>query len=213
MADGLVELAAQKEKRDELRIEGVAIAEVINNLDLTGLGRVQVRLPWLPGMEPWARVAVPNSGIYFIPQVKDEVLVAFNQGDVRDPYIIGSLWSSLDRPPTSIPTDAVTKRIICTPLVNEIELDDLTHSITITSSIGHTIKIALDKIEISTSGGTASVALDAKGGVSIQGTSIELKAPTITIDGGKVDIKGKGTTNINGGGSCNIKAARVNINS
>ena len=53
---------------------------VVNNLDLAGLGRVQVRLPWLPELDLWARVAVPMagmaSGTYAMPQIGDEVLVA-----------------------------------------------------------------------------------------------------------------------------------------
>lgn len=213
MPDSLVELAAQREKTGDRRIYGVTLAQVINNVDLTGLGRVQIHLPWLPGIEPWARVAVPGWGTYFIPQVGDEVLVAFNHGDVREPYIVGCLWNAQDRPPALDPTDAVTKYMICTRLLHEIELDDRTHSITITSSTGNTIKMDPVKIEITTSGSTATVTLDAKGGVSIQADeSIELKAPTITIQGGTVNIKGIASANINGGRACNIQAALVNIN-
>src|SRR5579862_1946328 len=61
----------------DMRFYGVAIAEVVSNIDESGLGRVQLRLPWLPGYQPWARVAVlsagSNRGTYFIPQTGDEV--------------------------------------------------------------------------------------------------------------------------------------------
>jgi len=217
MPDGLVETAAQLTAPVERRIYGVAVAQVINNIDVTGLSRVQVRLPWLPGIEPWARVAVlaagKNQGTYFIPQVGDEVLVAFNQGDVNEAYVIGSLWNDPDRPPALAPTDAVTKRIVRTPLGHEIEFDDLAQSITITSITLQKIKIDRSKIEIATTGGTATLTFDTAGRVSIQSKiSISLKAPLITIEGSVVGIESKAATRIKGGQACDIQAALVKIN-
>src|SRR5688500_8354972 len=82
---------------DDTRINGVCTAMVLSNFDSTGEGRVQLMIPWLPGYMPWARVSVPMAGLargtYFIPQMGDEVLVAFSQGDVREPFVIGSLWN------------------------------------------------------------------------------------------------------------------------
>ena len=51
-----------------------------------------------------------------MPQIGDEVLVGFNQGDVREPFVLGTLWNTIDRPPALLPTDAVTQRKIRTPL-------------------------------------------------------------------------------------------------
>src|ERR1043166_5031871 len=120
---------------EDQRIYGVAPAMVINNIDSIGEGRVQVILPWLPGYMPWARVATLMGGMmrgtFFQPQIGDEVLVAFNQGDVREPYILGGLWSTIDRPPSLLPTDAVNKRTIRTPLGQELEFDDLLQSVTL----------------------------------------------------------------------------------
>ena len=83
----LIDAATREAVWEDKRIYGVAPAEVVSNLDLTGLGRVQLRLPWLPGYSPWARVAAFSAGSgrggYFIPQNGDEVLVAFSHGDVR----------------------------------------------------------------------------------------------------------------------------------
>ena len=70
---------------------------MINLLDPLTLGRVQVQLPFIDALDlsPWARIAVPMAGLghghYFIPNLSDEVLVAFEHGDVNAPYIIGSL--------------------------------------------------------------------------------------------------------------------------
>ena len=217
MPDGLIDTAAQATAPAERRIYGVAVAQVINNVDVTGLGRVQVQLPWLPGVEPWARVAVLSAGMdrgtWFIPQVGDEVLVAFNHGDVREPYVIGSLWNALDRPPALAPTDSVTKRIIRTPLGHEVEFDDLTQSITVTSTTQQKVTIDPLKIEISTTAGTATVTLDTLGSVTIEAAlSITLKAPSITIDGALVDVKGSATLGLKGGAACNIQGAVVTIN-
>src|SRR5258706_10454277 len=110
MADGSLDLDPSKADVDDAgSVNGVAVAKVIDNIDIQGTARVQISLPWLPGFEPWARVASPMAGMgrgtYFIPQVGDEVLVAFNQGDIREPYILGALWSSVDKPPALLPAD------------------------------------------------------------------------------------------------------------
>src|SRR5881227_1091644 len=124
---------------------GVAVAEVIDNLDVTNQGRVQLRLPWLPGVEPWARVAAlsagSGNGSYFIPQIKDEVLVAFHHGDVRDPYILGALWNGQDRPPSKSPLDAKTRRVIRTPAGHQIDLDDQAQTVTVETSTGQKVTL------------------------------------------------------------------------
>ena len=217
MAQGLVESGAQPEGKTLSRIYGVTVAQVIGNLDATGLGRVQLRLPWLPGVEPWARVAVMASGAgqgtFFIPQVGDEVLVAFNQGDVREPYVVGSLWNGIDRPPAAVPTDAVNKRIVRTPKGHVLEFDDLAQTITVKSTTGHEVKIGPEQIELSAVGGTATVTLGASGNVTIQAAlRLELKAPSISIQGNNVEVKGTVSALVDGGLACAVKAGMVKIN-
>lgn len=85
-------------------MHGVVIALVTNNDDPDKLGRVKLKFPWLSdGYESdWARItqlgAGPNAGAVFLPEVNDEVLVAFEFGDVRRPYVIGSLYNGKDKP-------------------------------------------------------------------------------------------------------------------
>ena len=76
--------------------------------DPDGAGRVKITLPWSPDTgsdryEVWARLATlmggNNRGTWFIPDVNDEVLVAFEGGDPRRPYVIGGLWNGYDSPP------------------------------------------------------------------------------------------------------------------
>jgi uncharacterized protein involved in type VI secretion and phage assembly len=217
MTDGLINMASENGRNTEQRIYGVAVAQVINNVDALAQGRVQIKLPWVPGIEPWARVAMPSAGssrgMYFMPQIGDEVLVAFAAGDINEPYVIGSLWNTTDRPPTTLPTDAINKRIIKTPLGHEIEIDDLTQSINISTNTGQKIEIDPAGISVSTTGGTASVKLDTLGTLTIQAAlSIEIKAPSISLQGELIEIKSSAVANIDGGLACNIQGQLVKIN-
>lgn len=216
--------------RDELDLEdsnsssgdsryyGVVVGRVVNVIDPLMLGRVQVQLPFIDSadLSPWARVAVAMAGkgygTFFIPVPGDEVLVAFEHGDTNVPYIIGSLWNTMAPPPVSGPGMGVFKRVIHTPLGHEIEFDDMTQSITITSSTKQKVKLSTDGIEITSSPGNATVKLGAGGDISIQGQTIEIKGTTIKMSASSIEIDGSGTTTVKAGGSCNIKGGKVNIN-
>jgi uncharacterized protein involved in type VI secretion and phage assembly len=86
---------------------GVAVAVVTQNRDPDGLARVKVHFPWYeyPNESYWARLAVPmagqGQGTYFLPEIGQEVLVAFDRGDVRFPYVVGALWNGKEGPPTT----------------------------------------------------------------------------------------------------------------
>jgi len=97
------------------RIYGVVVGIVTDNKDPEGLYRVKVKFPWVkesssdysdaPDSEDflsnWARIASfmagPERGAFWLPEVDDEVLVAFEHGDLRRPFVIGSLWSPVDK--------------------------------------------------------------------------------------------------------------------
>lgn len=84
---------------------GVYIGLVTNNVDPEGLGRIKVRLPSFHDVDEsnWARIVTPMAGkgmgIYFLPEVNDEVLIAFEAGDMRRPLVLGSLWNGRAKPP------------------------------------------------------------------------------------------------------------------
>jgi phage baseplate assembly protein V len=200
------------------KVYGVAVATVVNNVDITLEGRVQIHLPWAPGLDPWAKVAAPMAGVlhgaYFMPQIGQEVLVAFNNGDVGEPYILGALWGPVDRPPLLAPTDAVNRRFLRTPLGHQIEFDDATQTLTITSTTQQKITLDPARIELSAGLGTARVEVTSAGNVSITGAaSIDLSAPSVTINGAAaVTIKGGASATLDGGGLCTIQGALVKIN-
>jgi uncharacterized protein involved in type VI secretion and phage assembly len=89
------------------RIAGVAVGIVTNNVDEKGGYRVKVRFPWLPnggdqGEEShWCRIASfmagNEMGAFWLPEVNDEVLVAFEHGDLQYGYVVGALWNGTDK--------------------------------------------------------------------------------------------------------------------
>ncbi len=79
-------------------IHGVVPATVIEHNDPRRLGRVQIQYEWMDGGETgWARMVSAHAGagrgIVFMPEVGDEVLVAFEMGDMERPYVVGCLWN------------------------------------------------------------------------------------------------------------------------
>jgi uncharacterized protein involved in type VI secretion and phage assembly len=207
----------------ESQPDGFAIAPgvVTNNLDLISEGRVQVKIPSIPGLEPFARLPAVGGGsgrgFVWIPQINDEVLVAFAQNDPSGAYILGGLWSTADRPPMTVPSDFLIKRLIKTGVAgglgHEVEFDDALQSITITSSTKQKITIDPLQIKIQNTAGTLSIGLDnTSQTVSIQSAlKIEIKALQIAIEGAKVDIKG-GVVNIQSSGPCTVQGLPIKLN-
>ncbi|HVH56187.1 MAG TPA: phage baseplate assembly protein V [Vicinamibacterales bacterium] len=203
--------------------DGFAIAPgvVKNNLDLIAEGRVQVGITARPAFEPWARLPAVGGGsgrgFLWVPQVGDEVLVAFAQNDERDAYVLGGLWSTRDRPPLTLPTDFLIKRVLKTgisdALGHEIVFDDALQSIEITSSTKQKITIDPLKIELANTAGTLTITMDnATQSISIQaGLKLELKAPQISIEGVQIDIKGT-LVSVQAGGPCTLQGLPVKIN-
>lgn len=116
------------------QINGLVCAVVTNVSDPDTLGRVKVALPWLsPDFESdWARViqfgAGPRSGALFLPSVGDEVLVGFEFGDPRRPYVLGGLINSnTDFGALSSAVNGsgvVTERGLATPAGNRLLFTD-----------------------------------------------------------------------------------------
>ncbi len=129
---------------------GVVTAVVSNLNDPDDLGRVKVKYAWLGEIESWwARIAAPMAGaqrgLQILPEINDEVLIAFEHGDVHRPYIVGGLWSSTDKPPKknseAVVGGKVNQRVLKTRQGHLIVLDDKQGEelISITSKSGHTV--------------------------------------------------------------------------
>jgi uncharacterized protein involved in type VI secretion and phage assembly len=197
------------------RVDGVVVGIVTNNQDEEGMGRVKVRFPWLGDEDEshWARVLSPASGgghgIFFLPEVDTEVLVVFGHGDVRFPYVLGSLWNGKDAPPASNDDGKNNVRLIRSRSGHEIRLTD---------------KEGGEKIEIVDKSGKNSIVFDtAKNSISITSDKdITLAAAqgTIRLDAQKVEIKSSADAKVEAGAgldikaaaTMNVKGATVNIN-
>ena len=167
---------------------GLVVGIVTDNQDPQGWGRVKVKYPWLSSdhASDWVRVVVigggDQRGIEFLPEVNDEVLVGFEMGDMRYPYIIGGLWNGKEPPPKKnnevTSGGRVTRRIIRSRTGHTVILDDSDgqSGITVEDKNGNKIHLdsAANKLEI-----------EAKGDISIKaGGQMEINA------GGQIEIKG-----------------------
>ena len=191
-------------------INGVAIGIVKGFEDPDNLGRIQLKLPWLTSEDKnklyLARIATlmagPGRGSWFMPELEDEVLVAFDHGDIQHPYIVGFLWNGKDKPPNKDINKDV-RRIetvsrhkvdfddrggqekihIQTQNGHQVDLQDSPNSqITITTSGGHKIELKdglTGQISITTSGRHNIKLIDSPlGQITIttsKGQSIELQ--------------------------------------
>jgi uncharacterized protein involved in type VI secretion and phage assembly len=199
----------------------VAPGVVKNNVDFISEGRVQVRIPSRPSFEPWARVpAVGGSGsrgMLWMPQMDDEVLVAFAENDLSSAYILGGLWSSVNRPPVSLLNDFLTKKIIKTGLSeelgHEIEMDDALQSITITTSTKQKITLEPTKIELTNLAGTVSIKLDNETqSVSITAVNkISFDAATVEFTAEKFDLLATDVS-ITSFGDCSLAGLPIKLN-
>jgi len=193
--------------------KGVAIAVVSQNKDDSGLGRVKVSYPWYssPRDSYWARVAMPMSGkdrgVYFIPEVGDEVLVAFERGDVRFPYIVGSLWNGVEKSPQTNADGNNDIRQIKTRKGHKLTFDDGQKGLVrLELNDGKKLQIDDDGITVDDGSGN-SLTIDSKGGaITIQAAvSLSLKAP-------KIELQASGTLDLKAGATASVTGALVKIN-
>lgn len=181
---------------------GVYPAIVSDIADPDGQGRVKVTLPWSPDTgggryEAWARLATlmggNNRGTWFVPDTNDEVLLAFESGDPRRPYVVGGLWNGHDAPPESMDgggknarkvvrsrngvkvtlddSDGQEQLVLETPGGQKITLKDGPGSVEIADSNGNSIKLE-------TSGVTVTAAVK----VTVNASTVEVTAGTVTVN-------------------------------
>lgn len=219
-ADWLSEPQLADPEHEPKRFYGVTTGRVVNMIDPMFLGRVQIQLPFIDDLElsPFARIATPMSGVLsgvsFLPQIGDEVLVAFEQGDVNVPYIIGSLWNGFAPPPPNIPvpdSPVRTSYMIRTLTGNQlllveeppmIQLLSLLAGQSITMTPAGTAVLSATSVTITVNGATVTVS---PAGIQIAGATIALAATTaLTLAAPEISITA--------GGNCTIIGAKVIIN-
>ncbi|MGD2205797.1 MAG: phage baseplate assembly protein V [Anaerolineae bacterium] len=196
------------------RIPGVVTGLVQSLDDPDGLGRIQLTFPWMAESEPvsnWARIAAPMAGpergIQFMPEVGDEVLVAFEHGQVRNPYVVGYLWNGQDAPPREEPA----QRTIQTISGHVLEFDDTEDSakisllfmgdkpsitldektVTVETTSGHLVKLDDDgSITLKFEGGDPGLTLEQnKISIAVNANNfIEISSGGVTVKGGTIKL-------------------------
>ncbi|MGH8566156.1 MAG: phage baseplate assembly protein V [Gammaproteobacteria bacterium] len=197
------------------RVTGVVIGIVTNNKDPDSLGRVKVKFPWLSDSDEsaWARVAAPmagkDRGFYFLPEIDDEVLVVFEHGDMRFPYVLGALWNGKDKPPATNDDGKNAVRLIKSHSGHTIRLTDKADE----EKIEIIDKSGNNKLVIDTATNTISLTTDKDLKLSAAKGRITLSAQTIVIEAqSKLEMKSSATADIKASGPLNIKGAVVNLN-
>ncbi|HEV8430888.1 MAG TPA: phage baseplate assembly protein V [Pyrinomonadaceae bacterium] len=181
---------------------GAFPALVTDIVDPEGFGRVKIALPWSPDTagaryETWARLATfmagNNRGSWFIPDVDDEVLIVFEGGDPRRPYVIGSLWNGRDKPPETMDgagknfkkvlrsrngvkitlddTDGREQLILETPGGQKLTLKDGPGAVEIVDSNGNSIKME-----------TSGITITAAAKVTVNASQVAVSAGMVKVD-------------------------------
>jgi uncharacterized protein involved in type VI secretion and phage assembly len=212
------------------RFYGVTVGIVTNNKDEEGLGRVKVKFPWLSETDEsyWARVLSPMAGkergIYFLPEVNDEVLVAFAHGDMESPYILGALWNGEDKPPETNSDGKNNRRMIKSRSGHQIILDDTQDkeqiiirdstekNQIIIDSKENTLSIKVEK----------DITIEAKGKITIKSSDGDMfiMAKNLTIEaqkkcaitGESLQIESWKNLDLNAGQDLNVQAGKCEIN-
>lgn len=201
------------------RIHGVVIG-VVTEQDREN-GRVKVRFSHPSGYEPWARVVSPTAGndrgLYMLPQLDDEVLVAFELGLVgSSPYVLGALWNGQAKPPRKN---------------GDGEKGDAGNDLMLKSRSGHIIRIddteGREKIEIVDAKGKQSLVFDTAAGtltitaekdVVIESKSGQLKlvgkkGVEIEAPDGAAKLEARQSLDVkSSGGQVNVKGSTINLN-
>ncbi|MDQ0061127.1 phage baseplate assembly protein V [Paenibacillus harenae] len=191
------------------QLSGVLNAIVSDNKDPENLGRVKVKFPLREGdlQTDWIRIATlmggKDMGSLFIPEVNDEVLVAFLMGRLDQPIVIGMLWNKKNPPPAGKEKNDVRK--IKTRSGHEIIFDDNSTdgSITIKTSKGHSIEMddKGKKVSITMQNAQQSVVLDSG-------------ANKVTVKSGdtaKLEMTSQGDVTMTGAKSLTLKGAQVKV--
>ena len=226
MADNLfamLQRAQETASTGDAKMFGVEVAIVTNVQDPDKLGRVKICFPRLPGKpeSDWARVVQPAAGagrgFYWLHEVEDEVLVAFERGESHRPYVVGALWNGKDKPMQDAYADDNTTRMIQTKSGHQIILSDKEgeEKIVIADKSGNrtvTFDVKNKKFLIEAKEGDVEIHAEKK--IVLDCEDLEIKTTkTGKIDiGSTFDLTVKQKANVKAGPQLNLKASRVNIN-
>ncbi|HTE48244.1 MAG TPA: phage baseplate assembly protein V [Gemmatimonadaceae bacterium] len=190
---------------------GTQLARVVSVSDPDHLGRVQVRVLNFDAVADqdaplWARVAVPfagnNRGAFLIPDVDDEVIVTFVNGDPRLPIVVGGLWNGAQSPPEQLGGDRVDRWTIVGKAGTRIAIveessgeatislttPDSQQSLTIKETAGGEIK--LDAAGGTITMDTTGITINTGAKVTVQASTVDVSAGMVTVDAAMSSFSG-----------------------
>ena len=196
-------------------LSGVVVGIVTNNQDPEALGRVKLKFPWLSDDQEsdWARIASPMAGLergmFFLPEVDEEVLVTFEHSDIRKPVVLGGLWNGTDKPPADNEDGENNIRLIRSRSGHVIVFDDTEGS----EKIEIIDKKEKNKITIDTAENTITITTDKdialtapEGKISLDCKELEVKASS------SAKIESDQSLDVKAGATLTIEGQTVNIN-
>lgn len=205
--------------QDRGQAQGVVTALVTNLNDPDDLGRVKVKYAWLGEIESdWVRISSPMAGaergLMYLPEVNDEVLIAFEHGDVHRPYVVGALWNNTDKPPLpnseAVASGKVNQRILKSRSGHVVILDDTDGSETITIRD----KTENNEIVIDSSQNSMKISVDgdfiveAKGKILLNSTgdmTLDSKAAGNFKAASNLSVKATGNVSVNATGNLSLE--------
>lgn len=221
-------------------INGVMVATVTNINDPEKLGRVKLKFPvrenehetdWAPIVSLMTGSAM---GMMFIPDVGDEVLVAFHLGHLNQPFVIGSLWNSQKKPPTYEQTnkirkirtkkghevifddnDSAAKLTLKTPDGHKIEFDDQKDTIKMLTSSNQEVSVTGGSSgNVTLKAGSSKIEITQTGDITINATkAVTIKGPQINVQAtAKLSLAASAAVELKSDGIVTIKGAMVKIN-
>jgi uncharacterized protein involved in type VI secretion and phage assembly len=171
---------------------GVYPALVTDIVDPRKLGRIELKFPWLgddgDAVRAWATLLTPyadnDQGFEFLPAVGTQVVVAFEAGNLRRPYILGSCWNGQQALPEE-PSKPNDKRVIRTRAGSKLEFDDNEAASKVTLSMSNGHKLVLDdgghEVTLTHANGCV-ITFNAGGQIEINAnTAVEINAPLMNV--------------------------------
>ena len=181
------------------RDNGLVVGVVDDLDDPEGLGRVRVKLPHLDNeLSDWAALVTPmggkDRGVVFRPERDDTVLVAFEMGDPRRPYVLGAFWSKPNPPPDlGDPAKENNLRVIRSRSGHVVRLDDTSGSERIE------VIDAKERLKIVLDSAANEIAITSDGG-------------TVRVEASTVKVAATGNAEVSASGTLTLKGSRVEIN-
>jgi uncharacterized protein involved in type VI secretion and phage assembly len=175
---------------------------VTDIVDQESLGRIEVKFPWLGSsgaddVRAWATLISPyaddDQGLEILPSVDTQVVVAFEAGDLRRPYIIGASWNGVESLPEAAEAPN-NKRLLKSRAGSKLEFDDTdgAEKVTVSMRSGHEIVLddSAQQVTVTHKNG-CTIVIDVGGKISIQAnSSVDLTAPTMNVHAATANFDG-----------------------